>query len=219
MKLLLTSGGISNKSIEKAFFDLTGKPREEIKVAYIPTAGNVEPGDKWWMIEDLVTLKDMGLGQIDIVDISALPKKTILERLEEANVFFVEGGNTFYLIHWIKKSGLKEILPELLKTRVWVGVSAGSMAVGKSILNDVDRAIAKDILGEDVGIEGLGYVKFSFKPHYLSTYFQDRNKDTVAKEAEKIAEPLYLLDDNSAIVVDGDKMEVISEGKWEKFDA
>ncbi|MDO8507362.1 MAG: Type 1 glutamine amidotransferase-like domain-containing protein [bacterium] len=218
MKFLLTSGGISNKTIEKSFFDLAGKPKEEIKVAYIPTAANVETGDKWWMIKDLVDLKNMELGQIDIVDISALQKKMMIERLKEANVFFIEGGNTFYLMHWIKKSGLIELLPDLLKTRVWVGVSAGSMAVGRGILNDEDRQIAKDILGEDVGTEGLGYVDFSIKPHYLSPLFEGRDKASVAKEAEQFEEPMYALDDHSAVVVDGDKVKVVSEGKWEKFE-
>lgn len=54
MKLLLTSAGITNKSIAKAVLDLTGLPAKEIKLVFIPTAANVEEGDKEWLIDDLV---------------------------------------------------------------------------------------------------------------------------------------------------------------------
>lgn len=105
MKLLLTSAGLSNESIIKAFFDLVGKSAKEIRVAFIPTASNIETGDKWWLIKDLSTLQGMGFAQLDIVDISAMPKVAWQPRLEEADVFFFGGGNTFYLMHWIRKSG------------------------------------------------------------------------------------------------------------------
>lgn len=217
MKLLLTSAGLSNELIKKAFFKLVGKPAKEIKVAFIPTAGDIEAGDKWWLIKDLQILQEMGFAQLDIVDIASVPEKVWRPRLEEADVFFFGGGNTFYLMYWLEKSGLKEILPELLKSRVWVGISAGSMAPGLGILNDEDRATAKDILGEDVGIKGLGYVDFSLKPHFLSPLFEGRDEASVAKEAKQFEEPMYAIDDNSAIVIDGNKLEVVSEGKWKKF--
>lgn len=218
MKLLLTSAGLANESIKKAFFDLIGKPAKDIKIAFIPTAGDIEPGDKWWIIKDLKTIQEMGFAQLDIVDIAAVPEKVWKPRLEEADVLFFGGGNTFFLMYWIRKSGLAEELPELLKTRVWAGISAGSMAPGIGILNDEDRDTAKDILGEDVGTDGLGYVDFSLKPHYLSPLFEGRDEASVAKEAEQFEEPMYAIDDNSAIVIDGDKLEVVSEGKWKRFE-
>jgi dipeptidase E len=217
MKLILTSAGLSNDSIKKAFFELVGKPAEEIKIAYIPTASNIEEGDKWWLIKDYSTLHGMGFAQLDIVDIAAVPKKVWMPRLEEADVLLFGGGNTFYLLYWIKKSGLMDELSEFLKTKVWVGISAGSMAPGMSILNDEDRATVKNVLGEDVGINGLGYTRFSLKPHYLSPLFDGRGEADVAKEAEQVKEPLYAIDDNSAIVIDGDRVEVVSEGQWKKF--
>lgn len=218
MKLLLTSAGLANESIKKAFFDLVGKPAKEIKVTFIPTAGDIEPGDKWWIIKDLKTLQEMDFAQLDIVDIAAVSEKVWKPRLEEADVLFFGGGNTFFLMYWIRKSGLAEELPELLKTRVWAGISAGSMAPGIGILNDEDRDTAKDILGEDVGTDGLGYVDFSLKPHYLSPLFEGRDEASVAKEAEQFEEPMYAIDDNSAIVIDGVKLEVVSEGKWKRFE-
>lgn len=53
MKLLLTSGGLTNKSIEKALFELVGKKPEDTSLCFIPTAATAEMGDKDWFINDL----------------------------------------------------------------------------------------------------------------------------------------------------------------------
>ena len=75
MKLLLTSGGISNKKIENAFFDLVGKHAKDISLAYIPTAANASKDeDKRWVVDAIVRLNDLNIGKIDFVDISAIPK-------------------------------------------------------------------------------------------------------------------------------------------------
>ena len=112
MKLLLTSGGITNKSIADALFELVGKKPEDTSLVFIPTASNVEKGDKDWLIDDLVNLKKQNFKSIDIADISAIDKKLWLPRMEEADVLFFEGGNTYHLMEWMNKSGLTEILPE-----------------------------------------------------------------------------------------------------------
>lgn len=69
MRLLLTSGGLTNKSIIKAFEGLVGVPKKEIRIAFVPTAANVEEGDKGWLIDDLYRLKSQKYGGVDIVDI------------------------------------------------------------------------------------------------------------------------------------------------------
>ena len=46
MKLLLTSNGLANESISKALFELVGKKPEDTSLVFIPTASNVEIGDK-----------------------------------------------------------------------------------------------------------------------------------------------------------------------------
>jgi peptidase E len=73
MKLLLTSGGLTNESISDVLFDLVGKKPEETSVVFIPTASNVETGDKDWLIDDLKNLQKQNFKQIDIADISAVP--------------------------------------------------------------------------------------------------------------------------------------------------
>ncbi|NTU69877.1 type 1 glutamine amidotransferase-like domain-containing protein [bacterium] len=213
MKFLLTSAGLSNKTIKKAFFDLVGKAPEKIKVAFIPTASNIEAGDKWWVIKDLKTLQDMNIGQIDIVDISALPAKILHKRFSKADIIFCEGGNTFYLMKWIKKSKLSDFLPKLLETKVWIGVSAGSIVVGKklssfdNIFDENGKAYSNNL--------GLGYLNFCIKPHYLNPNFASAKK--IRKMAESLETNIYAIDDQSAIVVNGGKIDVISEGQWNEF--
>ena len=59
MKLLLTSGGITNKSIANVLFSLTEKKPEDTTVVFIPTASNLATGDKDWLINDLINLKKL----------------------------------------------------------------------------------------------------------------------------------------------------------------
>ena len=96
MKLLLTSAGFTNDKIIQALIDLTDRPLNELKLVFIPTAANVEIGGKEWLITDLHRCANLGLKQVDIVDISALPSNTFLPRLVDSDIIFFGGGNTHY---------------------------------------------------------------------------------------------------------------------------
>ena len=104
MKLLLTSAGITNPSIAKALFELVGKKPEDTSLVFIPTASNLETGDKTWVADDLRNLKKQNFKAIDIVDISAVEKSVWLPKMEAADVLFFEGGNTYHLMEWMQKS-------------------------------------------------------------------------------------------------------------------
>lgn len=214
MKLFLTSAGLSNKTLVNSFESLVGLTGEKIKIAFIPTAANFEGGDKDWLINDYSNLKKQNY-IVDIVDISALSKEAWLPRLEEANVIFVGGGNTFHVMHWFDKSGLTEILPELLKTRVYAGISAGSCIAGPTIFNSVQNLFDEKY---DLEIkEGLNLVNLQIIPHLNSNWFPKVNEENLEKASKDLTEPIYALDDDSAVVVNEDKIEVVSEGKWRKF--
>ncbi|NTW22173.1 type 1 glutamine amidotransferase-like domain-containing protein [Candidatus Falkowbacteria bacterium] len=217
MKLLLTSAGLSNKSIAEALVDLAGRPFAELNLAFVPTAANVEAGDKWWLINDLVNCKNLGFKSIDIVDISALPKDIWQPRLEAADVFLFGGGNTFHLMYWLQKSGLSALLPELLETRVYVGISAGSMVACKSLDLSMSEKLYDDVPGEYDKDEGLDYVDLLVRPHLNSPYFPNLNMENLEKLAVDFPETFYALDDQSAIKVDGGRTVVVSEGVWKKF--
>lgn len=213
MKLLLTSAGISNNSIAKAFEEMVGVVGEKVKIAVIPTASNVEEGDKGWLIKDYQNLKDRNY-QVDIVDISALPKEIWLSRLEAANVLLFEGGNTFYLMSWLRKSGLDKQLTELLKTRVYTGVSAGSMVPTVSLRMSTSQKTYSEQTFPLENDNGLGLVNFHVRPHLNSEFFPKAREEYIKEIAKEIPEPIYAIDDQTAVkVVDGNT-EIVSEGKY-----
>lgn len=219
MKLLLTSNGFSNKSIANALIDLAGKPFNQLKLVFIPTAANIEDEDKQWLIEDLENCRKLGFKEIDILDIDALPAEIIKNRIEKADIIMFGGGDCFYLRDWIWKTGLKEILPKLLETRVYVGISSGSMVTNPVLdfhgLRELFFGYWKDTVPKNE--EALGFVNFLVRPHLNSTGFPNMNVEYLEKQAKQYPYTLYALDDESALKVDGDKVEVVSEGQWKKF--
>lgn len=215
MKLLLTSAGITNSSIKKAFSELIGKNLNQCTVAFIPTAANVED-DVRWMKEDIKNLKTTGVKEIVMADIEKLPKKEWLSIIEKSDVIWFEGGNTYHLLYWVRESGLQEKLRELLESKLYIGVSAGSIIAGPDI--KVNREIFP---GEEEyrldDLTGLNYVPFTVVPHFLSEDFIKARDEEIQKFTQEVSYPIYAIDNNTAIkVVDG-REEIISEGKWKRY--
>jgi dipeptidase E len=222
VKILLTSNGLCNKTIVNALADLLGKPFTKSSIAFIPTAANVEVGDKHWLVNDLDNCRKAGFETIDIVDISALSKDQWQPRLESADVLLFGGGNTFHLMYWIKKSGLDKLLPNYLKTKVYVGISAGSIITGKSIfLTQAKKLYYPDLKGaqnEEFLEELLNIVNFSIRPHFNNKpHFPQVNAKTIGEFAKKLPETIYAIDDESAIKVEDGKITVVTEGEYLKF--
>ena len=212
MKFLLTSAGLSNKSLKETFLNLVGKPAKKIKVSFIPTAANIFPGDKSWLIKDLAALIEIGT-QVDIVDISALPIEIIKTRLEDTDVLFFEGGSEFYLMEQIIKSGLDKLLPNLLASRLWVGVSAGSMVPGLHLLVS-NNDLYEEPIGTNKDMAGLRFIDFNVLPHLDSKFFPGMRVRNIKKMASKDNYPAYVIDDNTGIIVNDNKIQIVSEGKW-----
>lgn len=225
MKLLLTSGGITNDSLKQAFLELVGKLPKDIKVAFIPTAGLIDADDKGWLINDLYRIKEIGV-YIDIVDIAQLSEDEWMPRVEMADVIFVGGGNSYYLSYWMQKSGLMAQLSRLLETRVYAGISAGSMVVGDNLRTSslaLSRGILEDDEYDELGPTGrssaktAGLVNFVIRPHLNSRFFPKITGELVEKVAKDLGVPIYAIDDQSAVKVNGKNIEIISEGEWKLY--
>ncbi|MCL5093762.1 MAG: Type 1 glutamine amidotransferase-like domain-containing protein [Patescibacteria group bacterium] len=216
-KLLLTSQGLFNKTISNALFKLAGKRPQDIKVVFIPTAATFMDVDKDWLINQLKNVQKQKFSYIDVVDIAALSKEEWEPRVRKADVIVVGGGNPFDLIKWFKKTGFDKELPELLKTRVYVGNSSGAIVMGKTIpIKCRDFYELETDIDED--IDGLDFVDFTFLSHYLEPdYGEDIDDKAIQKISEEIKNTVYAVDDNSAIVINNGKLAVVTEGKWKKF--
>lgn len=211
MKLLLTSAGITNASIAQALVNLSGMPAGEAKIGFIPTAANTEAGNKGWYIQQLVDLKRYGFVWIDIVDISAAGVDW-RGRLERVDIIVVGGGNTFHLLDQVRKTGFGTWLSENIATKVYVGISAGSIIVTPNIsIASIDDGDVNEVGISD--LVGLSLVNFEVSPHTPENVSHEGNKQYGAT----ISNPLYAMDNQSAIQVVGDRTEVVSEGEWIKY--
>lgn len=218
MKLLLTSGGVTNPSIREALVELLGKPIAESSALCIPTAQHghplCTPTTAWEFIAGPDSMCALGWKSLGVLELTALPSngtRRWVPWVREADVLLVDGGEATYLCHWMRQSGLADLLPSLPDT-VWVGVSAGSMVmtprIGEHFLEWTPPT------GDD---STLGIVDFSIFPHLDYPGWSGNTMAQAERWAAGIAGPAYAIDDQTAIrVVDG-RVDVVSEGNWRLF--
>jgi dipeptidase E len=219
LKLLLTSGGVRNPSIHSALEQLLPKPISECGALCVPTAQWGHPMCGPTTVRsflanepDFQYLSGLGWASLGALELTALPtigKQRWVPWVEEADVLLVDGGDATYLCHWMRESGLAEMLPSL-PDKVWVGVSAGSMVMTPRIgTSFVEWASAPDD-------RTLGVVDFSIFPHLDA--FPTNTMAHAERWAAELGNPAYVIDEQTAIkVVDG-SVDVVSEGTWRKFD-
>jgi dipeptidase E len=219
MKLLLTSAGISNISIRNALVDLLGKPIEESKALFIPTAiygitGGAE------IIRKVIcgTMGDpfceAGWKSLGLLELTALPtikKELWVTMLQETDALLVGGGDCQYLCYWMQQSGLSEMLPSLLHKIAYVGLSAGSM-----IMTRFGTTYGNHTLPAE-SEKSLGFVDFAIHPHLDHEWFPDNSLPNLERLANTIPVPSYIIDDHTAIKVIDSNIEVVSEGNWKLF--
>lgn len=216
MKLVLTSGGISNKSIENELKNIISKDIKNLNMLFCTTASNYDGGKmNDWLIEDIEYFKNLGFS-IDICDINGINIEKLLPRFEWADIYFFEGGNTQWLRKCIKKSGLENYLKKLLETRIWIGASAGSCVLCPTIRNAVQDLYDENV--EGFPTDGLNLVDFQFMPHLNNDMCQNIREDNIVNASKNLKEidgkKIYVLDDNSALFVNGKNIKVVSEGKY-----
>jgi dipeptidase E len=221
MKLLLTSAGIKNTSIHDALVDLLGKPIAESDALCIPTASYAHPmagpGRAWNFIsgqEPRCPMTELGWKSMGVLELTALPsldEDLWVPLVKETAVLLVNGGDALYLCHWMRQSGLADLMPSLQDT-VWVGLSAGSMVMTPRIGEDFVQW--RPPTGDDTT---LGIVDFSICPHLAQDGMPGNSMAEAERWAAEIPGPAYAIDDETAIkVVDG-TVEVVSEGHWKLF--
>jgi dipeptidase E len=217
VKLLLTSAGVKNASIRNALVDLLGKPIADSTALCIPTAQYahpmVGPGVKPWQFISGASdaMVDLGWKSVGVLELTALPsidEELWLPLVRETDVLLVAGGDALYLAHWMRESGLADLIPSLDHT-VWVGLSAGSMVMTPRIGKDFVQWTPPT--GDD---STVGVVDFSICPHLTPDGMPGNSIAEAEEWAAGISGPAYAIDDETAIeVVDG-RVRVVSEGQW-----
>ncbi|WP_086866825.1 Type 1 glutamine amidotransferase-like domain-containing protein [Streptomyces viridochromogenes] len=222
MKLLLTAAGITNPSIRDALVRLLGKPIAESDALCVPTAGYGHPmggpAGAWRFIsgQSPLPMCDLGWKSLGVLELTALPSigaERWVPWVQEADVLLVNGGDALYLAHWMRESGLAELLPSWGE-KVWVGLSAGSMVMTPRIGGYFVEWTAPT--GDD---SALGVVDFSIFPHVDHPDLPENTMAEAEKWAAGLPNPAYAIDDDTAITVADGAVEVVSEGRWRHFPA
>lgn len=242
MKLLLTSCGIKNQSINDALVELLGKPISQASALFVPTAIYPFPDGPNQALRAIsgqagCPLADLGwqsLGVLELTALSSIEREVWTDTVLKTDALLVWGGDPVYLAYWMKHSGLGDLLRTAPPEFVYVGVSAGAIATASTfgeVYREVPRCQGERLATEPivfntadgeqdltlVTAHGIGLVDFAVIPHFE---FDDPHDAANAELwASRLPLPSYALDDQSAVsVVEGD-IEVISEGRWKLFDA
>jgi peptidase E len=202
--ILLTSAGMQVKEELKK---LLQKPAYNMSVAYIITASKPEE-DKTFVAKDREVMKEMGFN-IEDIDIEGKNKRQLMKLLEAKDIIFVQGGNAFYLLKQMRKSGFDKVIKKLLKKGiVYIGASAGSIVAGRTI-ETAEWKTQKDKFRLK-NLKGLNLVPFNIFVHY-----QPEDAEIIKKKLPKPKQRRHLkiLTDEQALLIQGKEVILIGKGE------
>lgn len=160
---------------------------------------------------------DLGWKTLGVLELTALPsidRAVWTSAVEETDALLVGGGDPLYLCYWLQQSGLADLFP-LLREMVWVGVSAGSLVMAPQLGEDFVSGSPRVPEGD----RALGVVDFAMFPHLDHEAMPERSMANAEQWGARLPVPGYAMDDETAIRVLGDTVEVVSEGNWHLFKA
>ncbi|MBO1307034.1 Type 1 glutamine amidotransferase-like domain-containing protein [Enterococcus sp. 669A] len=176
-------------------------------VTYIPTAIKVEAPDISTEIFKR-PLEELGL-TVEELDVSTASLETIKQTLEKNELIYIGGGNTFYLLQELRRSGADQLLiQEVNNGKLYIGESAGAIVVSPNIgysavMDSVEKAPdLKDYTG-------LNLIDFYVVPHC-------KNPE-MGEAADEIIETYFSIfqlkeiTDDQAVLVEGDKVRVLGK--------
>ena len=188
--IILTSCGIINEEFKDRFYKIINK--EDLfnkKVLYITTASDGESGDKSWIDEEYQTILDLGINENNITEYKIGNDINI----NEYDIIYMLGGNTFYLLDMIRKYNFDKTIKDFIDSgKVYIGSSAGSSILGKTIEIalpfDKNKVNMTDYTGLNM-VDGLIY------PHC------NQYEDYINNIKETSKDKLYLLYDGDGIII------------------
>ena len=200
--MILTSSLYESIELVKKFLD---KNTESKKILFIPTATNVDEYKKYIHLTQKV-FEDFGY-EVENFDVSIFSENTAKEKLSEAKIVFISGGNTFYLLQELKRKNLTSYLKERIENGLlYIGESAGSVIAAPDIeyASIVDD---KTFATELNDYTGLNLVDFYIVPHFEEEPFVESSRNTVELYKDKL--DLKLINNKEAILVENNNFTII----------
>lgn len=212
MKLLLTSNGVCNQSLADALSEMVGKQPKDIKIGFIPTAADIDVGNKDWYIKQFTDLQKFGFEQIDIVEIAA-EFVDWQGKLADRDVVYAGGGNPYYLLAMMRRIKFDEWLKPELDKKIYVGGSSGSIVMTPSINVAKIKSYGSENVPDLDDLSAFGLVDFEVGPHIPDWPSQEE----ATEYAKTTSNKFYAIDNESGVQVLDDKVKIISEGKWKEY--
>lgn len=206
MKLYLSSYRIPDP---EALFQLIGK-RTGVRAAIIPNAKDyyAEPARSVKLRESMEYLENLGISS-EVVDLTDYPSpEALTAKLNTFDFIWAIGGNTFCLRYAMKRSGFDAIIYKMLDSGLaYVGESAGSCIAGTT-LKGLETADNPEFAHESI-YDGLGLVQNIISPHAGNPMFAADTE--YVRGLYKYDQSLIELTDAQALIVNGDKQEIITK--------
>ena len=200
--MILTSSLYESIELVKKFLD---KNTESKKILFIPTAANVEEYKKYMHLTQKA-FEDFGY-EVENFDVSVFSEEIAKEKLSEAKIVFISGGNTFYLLQELKRKNLITYLKERIENGLlYIGESAGSVIAAPdieyaSVIDD------KTVATELDDYAGLNLIDFYIVPHFEEEPFVESSRKTVELYKDKL--DLKLINNKEAILVENNNFTII----------
>lgn len=194
------------KDVSQIFVDFANENLAGKTVTFIPTAALPDKLD--FHIEyskDL--LSEMGL-IVDELEISTAPHLDIVNKLEKNDYIYVTGGNTFFLLQEMNRSGAGNLMKTQINAgKLYIGESAGAILAAPDIeyARDTDDPLVAPQLKT---FEALSMIDFYPVPHYKNDPLKEAVELVISKYDTKL--PLVPFSDSQAILVMGKEKQIVS---------
>jgi putative dipeptidase E len=176
------------------------------KIVFVPTA-SIREGYTGYVGSARKLFKKLGAQLIEI-DISTEELAKIKEAFEEADVIYFTGGNSFFLIDQLRKTGADKLLKQHIieKGKLFIGESAGAIVCAPTIsyIKKMDP-IPKDYSQSDN--RGLSLIDFYVLPHYLTAPFKKATEQIVQALPDL---ELCAINNSQAIIVQDDARNIVT---------
>ncbi len=204
--LVIVGGAMRDPGIMERFLDLAGGPNAPIVV--IPTAGGENEYDEFY--QGLNSWRDVGATHLTVLhtnDRTEADSDAFVKAIREANGVWFPGGRQWRIADSYLGTKTEEELWNLLERGGVIGGSSAGASIQGSYLARGDTRTNTIMMGDHE--EGFGFLRnTAIDQHVLKRNRQFDLIEIIRARPELLG---IAIDENTAIVVQGDEFEVIGQ--------